>query len=324
MKKKTILSLALAMTLLTQPVLAAMNIKIHVNGKELKTDVPPEVKQERTFVPLRFVSEELKYEVNWDQKDQRVDISKDKDTIRLWIDKKDLEVNGQKKTMDVAPYAKNNRTLVPIRFVAENLGADVDWNQKEKIVLITSKMTSEDPKDVYSFTQGVDLSKLSPEEQAYVLAFDKGQQQLVAQLKDFRNLSFRDFSKYSKMEVARKLSETGSQLVSTAKSLEALTPPGKFKETHDLFCKLTSALPSMIEDSKAAFLADDKNAAVNLTSKMTDFSVLTRQIVDQMSAEIKGEAFTPKKDVEDFLNTKKDRLFMDSTLGNLMKKITEN
>lgn len=324
MKKKTILSLALAMTLLTQPVLAAMNIKIHVNGKELKTDVPPEVKQERTFVPLRFVSEELKYEVNWNQKDQRVDISRDKDTIRLWIDKKDLEVNGQKKTMDVAPYAKNNRTLVPIRFVAENLGADVDWNQKEKIVLITSKMTSEDSKDVYSFTQGVDLSKLSPEEQAYVLAFDKGQQKLVAQLKDFRNLSFRDFSKYSKMEVARKLSETGSQLVSTAKSLEALTPPGKFKETHELFCKLASALPSMIEDSKAAFLADDKNAAVNLTSKMTDFSVLTRQIVDQMSAEIKGEAFTPKKDVEDFLNTKKDRLFMDSTLGNLMKKITEN
>lgn len=57
--------------------------------------------------------------------------------LTLKIGSKEITNNGAKKTMDVAPFIKDGRTFVPIRFVAEELGCKVDWDDKTKTVLIT-------------------------------------------------------------------------------------------------------------------------------------------------------------------------------------------
>ncbi len=58
--------------------------------------------------------------------------------IELKIGEKEYYVNGTERIMDVAPFIKNNRTFVPIRFIAEALGCKVDWDEQEKKVTITS------------------------------------------------------------------------------------------------------------------------------------------------------------------------------------------
>ncbi len=102
-------------------------------------DTVPIIKDDRTFVPLRFVVEALDGEVYWDGGDRRVDIYIKDKHIALWIDKNTYEVNGEKKTMDTAPFIKDNRTMVPIRFVVEGLGGQVWWYPGSRSVMIMLK-----------------------------------------------------------------------------------------------------------------------------------------------------------------------------------------
>ena len=311
-------SLALATCLLlSQGVYASPKIKIELNGKEIKTDVAPQVKAERTFVPLRFVSEALGYRVDWKQEDQSVDISKGQEKLTLWLGKKTLKSNKKEMTMDIAPYASQERTFVPLRFVAENLGVQVTWDQENYRVILKDQ----EEKTAKSFLTGVNLSHLSPEEVAYVKTFDLKQQKLVEELDALRNLAFKDFNQYSKIQLAQKMAEVGADAVATAKEIDQLPTPDKFKESHDLFKKVSAALPGIVEDYKTAFLTDDSLTAAGLTSKLTDYSVAMRQIVDQMTAIIKNEPVKTNKDVENFLQTKDDQLFQDKTIKNLMDQI---
>ncbi|MCX5969992.1 MAG: copper amine oxidase N-terminal domain-containing protein, partial [Coprothermobacterota bacterium] len=57
-------------------------------------------------------------------------------TIQLWIGQKDISVDGQTQPMDVAPFIQNGRTLVPVRFISEALGAKVDWIDANKEIVI--------------------------------------------------------------------------------------------------------------------------------------------------------------------------------------------
>ncbi len=311
-------SLALATCLLlSQGVYASPKIKIELNGKEIKTDVDPQVKAERTFVPLRFVSEALGYTVDWKQEDQSVDISKGQDKLTLWLGKKTLKSGKKEMTMDIAPYASQERTFVPLRFVAENLGVQVTWDQENYRVILKDQ----EAKTAKSFLTGVNLSHLSPEEVAYVKTFDLKQQKLVEEFDALRNLAFKDFNQYSKIQLAQKMAEVGADAVATAKEIDQLPTPDKFKESHDLFKKVSAALPGIVEDYKTAFLTDDSLTAAGLTSKLTDYSVAMRQIVDQMTAIIKNEPVKTNKDVENFLQTKDDQLFQDKTIKNLMDQI---
>ena len=67
----------------------------------------------------------------WTEKDNSIN------QIILTIGKKDAQVFGKAKSNDIAPKIVNNRTMLPARFVAENLGASVEWVEKERKVIIT-------------------------------------------------------------------------------------------------------------------------------------------------------------------------------------------
>ncbi len=111
-------------------------IKAYVNGKLPNFDVKPEIKNGRTLVPLRAIAESLGTDVKWDQVTQTITLTKGDTTITLTIDAKTATVNGQELPLDVAPTIKNNRTIVPLRFISEALKANVEYDAATNLIFV--------------------------------------------------------------------------------------------------------------------------------------------------------------------------------------------
>lgn len=143
MKRKSLVKVMaiLLMVVLAMPILAATtNIRVVVNGEKI---VFPDAKpymdsNSRILIPVRFVSEKLGAEVDWDIANQTVTIADSTHTATLVIGKKQMTINGETKTLDTAASVENSRTYVPIRFVSEALGATVEWDSKGKSVYINT------------------------------------------------------------------------------------------------------------------------------------------------------------------------------------------
>lgn len=111
-----------------------------VNGVHKEIDpgreTAPMVVNGRTLIPIRAVMEAMGGTVDYDAKEQKIMLKKDNDTLEMWIGKADIKLNGSIKTMDTAPVILNGRTMVPVRFVAENFGYSVTWKSAEQTVVI--------------------------------------------------------------------------------------------------------------------------------------------------------------------------------------------
>jgi len=89
-----------------------------------------------TMVPLRFISEAFKADVAWDPVFKAVTISMNGKTMRIQVGFMTADVNGKSFALQDAPVIVKGRTFVPLRFIAENFGAQVDWNGQLKMVSI--------------------------------------------------------------------------------------------------------------------------------------------------------------------------------------------
>ena len=97
-----------------------------VNNKVItKEDSAPYIANDRTYVPFRALGEALGAEVNWDNDARTVTYTLGNTEVVLTIDETTYTVNGEEKTMDVAPVITGDRTYVPVRFVGEALGFSV-------------------------------------------------------------------------------------------------------------------------------------------------------------------------------------------------------
>jgi len=108
-------------------------------GEEKENDVPPIIIRGRTMLPVRFVAEALGAEVEWNEKEQKVTITKGEITIIIYIDSDIAYVNGKETILDSPSLIENDRIYTPIRFVAENLNADAAWDEETQKVIITRK-----------------------------------------------------------------------------------------------------------------------------------------------------------------------------------------
>ncbi|QKS46375.1 copper amine oxidase N-terminal domain-containing protein [Paenibacillus cellulosilyticus] len=126
--KKIIPGIALSLTLAfaSMPAYAADNSAIKIDGIAIGSDVQPEVRNNRTMVPLRVISENLGAKVHWSNSE--VTITKDNLKVVLKLNSKTAEVNGKAVTLDAAPYVKNNRVIVPLRFIAETFDCEVGYS----------------------------------------------------------------------------------------------------------------------------------------------------------------------------------------------------
>lgn len=127
-----LLILALSSNVFAEP------IKVLINNQPLVVPVDPITENDRTLVPLRAIFEALGVDVTWDQSTRTATGIRDDKIIKLQIDNKIASVNGKNVELDVPGRIVNNSTLVPVRFIAESLGADVKWNQESQTVLIQS------------------------------------------------------------------------------------------------------------------------------------------------------------------------------------------
>ncbi len=138
-KSLLIVSLVAVLTLLcVQLAFAAGTISVQVNGKALSMDSKPFIKQGKVLVPMRAIFETLGASVKWDDKTQKVTAKKGSTEIALWIGKKEAKVGSKNVILDVAAAVDKGRTFVPLRFVAESLGAKVDWVSSKNLVVVTT------------------------------------------------------------------------------------------------------------------------------------------------------------------------------------------
>lgn len=111
-----------------------------VNGQAVAIDVPAQIRDGRTLVPLRFVSEHMGASVVYHAADQRITITLGAGTVEVWVNRIQARINGAAAVLDVPPVIVDNRTLVPLRFISENLGAEVAWDAaaREAFVVLGS------------------------------------------------------------------------------------------------------------------------------------------------------------------------------------------
>ncbi|GIO35731.1 hypothetical protein J41TS12_05920 [Paenibacillus antibioticophila] len=109
------------------------NVGVRINSKSVELSPKAKVVNGSTFIPLRGVFEKLNSTVAWNQKAQQITITRGSVTVKLTVNSKTAYINGQKKTLSVAPFVDKatNSTYVPLRFASEAIGAQVSWDQSE-------------------------------------------------------------------------------------------------------------------------------------------------------------------------------------------------
>lgn len=162
--KKIIKISILFISMLITPVFAANTFNVSIGNKDykvkeagvlinedsLKTDFSPYIKEGRTFVPIREITEKLGADVKWNGKDKSIKITLNGDVINMQIDNSKVTVNDKKIELDraqapqLALYSrprKETKTMVPLRFISETFGYNVDWNNDKIRAEISTEKT---------------------------------------------------------------------------------------------------------------------------------------------------------------------------------------
>ncbi len=148
------LSLAFNVSAAYVPDCRVVNLQIDnpvmtVNGSRSEIDpglgTTPIIKDSRTLVPIRAVVEAFGGRVEWEAHTNTAVLEMNGSTIRLKIGSAIASRNGKEAVLDVSPIIHNNRTMLPIRFVAESFGLDVEWHDSARTVIISdTEITSAD------------------------------------------------------------------------------------------------------------------------------------------------------------------------------------
>lgn len=117
--------------------------KMYVNAEEVEIDpgrnTRPVVVNDRVLLPVRAIIENLGGKIDWNAEDNSVTIKLKNNEIKMIINDKNIFVNGVQKVTDVEPQVINDRTMIPIRVLAESVGVDVKWEEKARTVIITGE-----------------------------------------------------------------------------------------------------------------------------------------------------------------------------------------
>ncbi|GAB6929846.1 hypothetical protein JCM10914A_38290 [Paenibacillus sp. JCM 10914] len=167
-----------------------VDISILLDGVKLNSDVSPYIlpKVYVTMVPTRVISEGLGAGVAWDQKAKTVTIRKDGADLKLTSGKSSAIVNGSPVALDASVQIKNGRVMVPLRFISENLGLRVEWNQAAQRIslfsgaVVTPPVTKQDEirgawiSTVFNLDWPKDKSTAAQQQAQYIAMLDSLQE----------------------------------------------------------------------------------------------------------------------------------------------------
>lgn len=157
-KKSILLALLLVFTF-SFKISASSDVYLVIDGKLIVDGSPAFIENDRTMVPVRFVAENLGYDVSWNGDSKTVSIvdSKTSKKIELTVDSKTAKIydeNSKLKKIKLDTAAKNTygRVYVPVRFIAESFGTQVTWDDGWETVIIgdPNKFNENIIKDFYN------------------------------------------------------------------------------------------------------------------------------------------------------------------------------
>jgi hypothetical protein len=128
-----------ANAVVTTPRQFNLDIKVLYNARQIESDVKPEVVNSTVFVPFRAVSDALGAQLAVTPDWKTITFAKGDRKVAVTIGSKTAVVNGKNVALTVAPYATKGRTMVPTRFVSEQLGETVEWDSLSRYVWIGHK-----------------------------------------------------------------------------------------------------------------------------------------------------------------------------------------
>ena len=117
------------------------SITVLLNGEPVSFDVQPEILAGTTFVSLRSIFEQLGVEVEWNQQRQEALLTSSREEICLKVGSKVAIRNTEVSSLTDAPYLKEDRVMVPLRYLSESLGYDVTWNPETRTAEIRSSQS---------------------------------------------------------------------------------------------------------------------------------------------------------------------------------------
>lgn len=146
----TAITMTATLVVPTTLIMAQDEITVTVNGQEIDfsvyDNVMPFIENDRALIPIRAIAENMSFTVGWDGAERLVDVKNDSTDILFVIDSTTAMVNGEEKALDAPARIIDDRTFVPLRFVSENMGATVKWEEESRMITITTEQKQEGTK----------------------------------------------------------------------------------------------------------------------------------------------------------------------------------
>lgn len=302
---KKYLSIILIFLITLTSVVFAKSPLIEIDGKIIKTDVSPFIDQNRTYVPIRFIGESLNYKVDWDANKKLVTINNETNDIKMTIGDTNINVNGKIVKNDVAPLIRNNRTFVPLRFVAETMNLNVKWDNEAGKVIIKSNKN-----DLLT-----NQYNLTDEEKEFINNFNSKQKIIENSMNSLKKSFFDKASTLSKEDLEKEYNSAKEIITKTIDEIKTMKVPDKFKDTYNKALEANDKALTMLPDLKEAILNENEDVAKKVVNLFTDFQIKMTELQDAYNSNLKGESYKAREDIKAY--TEK----ADKTIDNLMKQI---
>ncbi|MBU5345558.1 N-acetylmuramoyl-L-alanine amidase family protein [Paenibacillus lautus] len=121
---------------------SSSNAAIFLDGEPLNLSSGVQVANMKgnVMIPIRVVSENLGFKVGWEKASQTVTVENSEKTVRMVVGSHQAELNGAQVDLNLPPVLNGKSTLVPLRFVSEQMGLDVKWDNQSKAVFLSSSL----------------------------------------------------------------------------------------------------------------------------------------------------------------------------------------
>ncbi|MBQ3390083.1 MAG: N-acetylmuramoyl-L-alanine amidase [Firmicutes bacterium] len=296
----------------TQEVRTSSDVRLVVNGTSVTADVMPIIINERTMIPARAVFEQLGGTVSWNEAKQQVTVKLNGHTVVLTILNLNATVDGVVKTMDAVPRLYNGRTLIPIRFVAEALGATVSWDSKTRTASISygTSQTTTSASSSRSIT-GVNVSYGTD---SYPYSGAKVTANVAMSKSDYSTMTLSnparyvvDFNNFTGTTASLKTFPANTKSGALVKSVRtAMHTNTQFRLVFDLSAASTPAI-ALSDDKKSLFITFTENKSsssgtststttTTTTTTTTNTSTSTSTTASDSATTVPASNFDPYKD----------------------------
>ena len=266
-------------------------VNVELEGEEVKSDVPPIILNDRTLLPVRAVAESMGCNVSWNPDTYEVTLEKEYKVIKLKIDSANVDVNGEIKTLPdsvpakIVTYEDAGRTMVPARFILEELGAQVDWDgDRRTVVLKNPKSYFDEEEQEYVYVSLEDILwanntikiKTSAEPKFSEELID-GPERLVVDLENTR------------FDLLYETLDIGSETVSKIRASQFETEPMVSRVVFDLEDYEDYYISTEEDGILVSFVSEDNQDEVSPAQEEMDILEAYRKSYGDFSSDDEGE-----------------------------------